>query len=98
MRDEGEAYDMAAARKLWELKKVGKKKSDRKAQRKRLADAVDKRSLRATGRTAQFNFRTTAEIGAKAREAAKAAGMPIAEWMEKAVEAYLAQSQEESGA
>jgi hypothetical protein len=88
---EQEAYDMTAARKLWEAKKIGKKKSDRKAKRKQLADAVDKRSLRATGRTEQFNFRTTAEMGTKVREAAKAAGMPIAEWMEKAVAAYLAQ-------
>jgi predicted HicB family RNase H-like nuclease len=87
---EDEAYDMAAARKLWEAKKVGKKKSERKATRKKLADAVDKRSLRATGRTEQFNFRATTEMKAKAHEAAKAAGMSIAEWMEEAVAAYLA--------
>jgi predicted HicB family RNase H-like nuclease len=90
---EDEAYDMAAARKLWESKKVGgKKKADRKAKRKELVASVDKRSLRATGRTDQFNFRTTPEMKAKAQEAAKDSGMSIAEWMEEAVAAYLAGS------
>lgn len=88
---EPEAYDMTAARKLWEEKKLGKKKSDRKAKRKKLVESVDKRSLRATGRTEQFNFRTSTEIGTKARAAARAAGMTIAEWMEQAVAAYLAE-------
>jgi predicted HicB family RNase H-like nuclease len=87
---EEEAYDMAAARKLWEAKKVSPKKAARKDKRKKLAAAVDKRSLRATGRTEQFNFRVTAEIKTKAQEAAQAAGMTIAEWMEEAVAAYLA--------
>jgi predicted HicB family RNase H-like nuclease len=88
---EDEAYDMDQARKSWEEKKATRTKADRKKQRKKLVAAVDKRSLRATGRTEQFNFRTTEEIGAKARAAAKAAGITIAEWMEEAVAAYLAQ-------
>lgn len=95
---EDEAYDMDLARKAWEAKKVTRKKSDRKAQRKKLAAAVDKRSLRATGRTDQFNFRTTPEIGTKARAAARAAEMTIAEWMEEAVAAYLAKPRGEGDA
>jgi predicted HicB family RNase H-like nuclease len=91
MAETEEAYDMTAARKLWEAKKVTRKKSERKSQRKKLAASVDKRSLRATGRTAQFNFRATPEMKARAQEAAEAAGLSIAEWMELAVEAYLAQ-------
>ena len=95
---EEEAFDMSAARKLWEQKNVTRKKADRKGQRKKLVASVDKRSLRATGRTAQFNFRATPEMKAKAQEAAEAAGLSIAEWMELAVAAYLARDREQSGA
>ena len=95
---EDEAYDMDAARKMWKEKKLGKTKSDRKAQRKKLVGAVDKRSLRTTGRTEQFNFRASPEMKAKAQEAAQAAGVSIAEWMEEAVAAYLAKPRGEGDA
>jgi len=95
---EEEAFDMSAARKLWEQKNVTRKKADRKGQRKKLVASVDKRSLRATGRTAQFNFRATPGMKAEAQAAAEAAGLSIAEWMELAVAAYLARDQEQSGA
>jgi len=94
------AFDIREARKLWAAKedaeepqgKKGKKAQARKNKRKQLTGVVDRRSLHATGRTEQFNFRANPEIIEKVKDAALAAGMPIAEWMEEAINAYLAKT------
>jgi predicted HicB family RNase H-like nuclease len=65
-------------------------KSGRKKRHKELADAVDGRSLRTTGRTEQFNFRCSEGLKQKAQAAASRADMTLAEWMQHAVEAALA--------
>jgi len=53
--------DMAAARAKFSAKVDGRKAA-RKARQKKTADAVDGRSLRATGRTEHLNFKATPEI------------------------------------
>ena len=92
------AFSMVEARKLWTAKGGTATKTARKSKRKKIADTVDKRTLRATRRSEQFNFRARAGLKEKAQQAAEAAGVTVAEWMELAVEAYLAQDQEQSGA
>jgi predicted HicB family RNase H-like nuclease len=87
--EESNAFDIREARKLWAQKSEPPDKKARKNKRKQIADTVDKRSLRATGRTEQFNFRASPEMIAKVMDAAASAGVPIAEWMEDAVAAYL---------
>ena len=92
------AFSMVKARELWAAKGGTPTKTARKAKRKKIADTVDKRSLRATGRSEQFNFRARAGLKERAQQAAEAAGVTLAEWMESAVEAYLAQDQGQAGA
>jgi hypothetical protein len=53
--------DMAAARAKFSAKVDGRKAA-RKARQKKAADAVDGRSLRATGRTEHLNFKATPRI------------------------------------
>jgi predicted HicB family RNase H-like nuclease len=90
--DESTAHSILAARAIWRSKgAAGTGKKARKSRRKQIAESVDRRSLKATGRTEQFNFRAREGLKERAQEAAEAAGIPLAEWMEQAVEAYLAQ-------
>jgi hypothetical protein len=94
--EEDTAHSMRLARELWRSKgDANTSKKDRKTKRKTIAGTVDGRRLKATGRTEQFNFRARSEVKAKAHEAAEKAGITIAEWMELAVEAYLAQKDQE---
>jgi len=53
--------DMAAARAKFSAKIDGRKAA-RKTRQKKIADAVDGRSLRATGRTEHLNFKATPQI------------------------------------
>ena len=69
--------------------KVDGRKAARKSRQKRVSDSVDGRSLRATGRTEQFNFRSNPGLKDLATEAAERAGITLAEWMENAVHAQL---------
>jgi hypothetical protein len=84
---------MAPAVARWEEKKQAPDKKGRRQARKTLAGAVDKRSLRATGRTAQFNFRCKAEVKARAFKLQELLGFEtIAEFMEAAIEKMERQS------
>src|SRR5262245_8271150 len=70
------------------------RKKARQSRQKRIAKAVDRsamdgRSLRCTGRTAQFNFKALPELKPAAQKAAGKAGLTLAEWMEEAVTAKL---------
>jgi hypothetical protein len=89
MSDDTEIHSFAAARKKWAAKVDGGKDA-RRVRHEKLTDAVDGRSLRATGRTAQFNFRCSEGLKAKATAAAREAGITLAEWMERAVDAAIA--------
>jgi predicted HicB family RNase H-like nuclease len=82
---------MVAARARWAAQEASTaSKKARKRKRKQIAATLDGRRLKATGRTEQFNFRAREGLKERAQEAAEAAGIPLAEWMEQAVEAYLA--------
>jgi predicted HicB family RNase H-like nuclease len=86
-------WDMAAARAKLVARHDNSKKA-RQTRQKRIAQAVDQsardgRSLRRTGRTAQFNFKALPELKPAAQEAAERAGLTLAEWMEMAVQAAL---------
>jgi len=78
---EDAAFDMAAARAKF-ASKVSGNKTARKARGKKLAAAVDKRSLRDAGRDVVFSFRCRDDLQAACKAAAKAKGQSIAEWME----------------
>ena len=76
-------WDMAAARAKLAPKHDSSKKA-RQTRQKRIAKAVDRsardgRSLRSTGRTAQFNFKALPELKPAAQRAAERAGMTLAE-------------------
>lgn len=61
----------------------------RQKTKRRLNAAVDGRSLRATGRTDQLNFRCSTELKERVKRAAYAHDMAIAELMENALLACL---------
>jgi hypothetical protein len=65
------------------------RKSARKTRQRQLTNSVDRRSLRASGRTEQFNFKSTPGLKKRAQEAAAREGVTLAEWMENAVQAAL---------
>jgi len=90
-------WDMAAARAKLAPQHDNSKRA-RQSRQKRIAKAVDRsatdgRSLRSTGRTAQFNFKALPELKPAAlkaaQKAAEKAGLTLAEWMEEAVTAKL---------
>jgi hypothetical protein len=87
--------DLDAIAKMRAQFKRGRKDTpkERKQREQKIRSAVDGRSLRATGRTEQFNFKCREGTGQRAREAAKAKGMTIAEWMQRAVDLALAHDQ-----
>src|SRR5262245_43216735 len=85
--------DMAAARAKLAPQHDNSKRA-RQSPQKRTAQAVDRsatdgRSLRSTGRTAQFNFKALPELKPAALKAAQKSGLTLAEWMEEAVTAKL---------
>jgi len=88
MSDGQEIYSMAEARKKWG--KLPSTKKARKIRHQKITKSVDRRSLRATGRTMQFNFRCREGLKQQAQAAAKQAAIPLAEWMELVVDAAIA--------
>ena len=83
---EDEEWNFAKARAKLAPKLDGRK-SARKNRQKRLADAVDGRSLRATGRTEHLNFKATPEI--KALLAKHVPKRTVSLWLEEAIIAKL---------
>lgn len=81
-------YNMGAARAKWHSARDGSVKAKKKAE-DTLAAVVDGRSLRATGRTAQFNFRCTPDLKSEVKSAAAASGLDLAEWMERVLKSAL---------
>ena len=77
-----EADAMSQARKKLAKLGVARGPVARKKREKKIRAAVDGRSLTATGRVIQFNFKCTPEVKAMAVAAAEAEGISIAEWME----------------
>jgi len=65
--------------------KVKRGTKARKDREKAIRKAVDGRSLTATGRVIQFNFKCTPDVKALALEAAKEEGITIAEWLERLI-------------
>ena len=80
---------MAKAREKLRAKGFSSDSTARKQKEKKIRAAVDGRSLRVTGRTEQFNFKCREEIKRCAVEAARADGIAIAEWMERAIQAAV---------
>jgi hypothetical protein len=83
-----EGWDWNAARKKL-APKHDNRKAARKGRQKRLSDAVDGRSLKATGRTEQFNFKSMPGLKDRARAAAEREGVSLAVWMERVVQSAL---------
>lgn len=73
---------MAKARQRLRDKGFNSAPKARRAREKQVKSTIDGRSLRATGRTEQFNFKSKPDIKIAAMQAAKAEGLTIAEWME----------------
>ena len=88
-------FDMSAARAKWKSAGFDGKKAARKTRETTVAGGIDGRSLRATGRTEQFNIRCVAGLKQRAMDAADNAQVTLAEWMEAAVEAAILQQQSE---
>jgi hypothetical protein len=89
---EVEAYDMARAREKFaaKMQAEGGATTKRKQKRRDLSDAIDGRSLRATGRTKQLNLRVTEEFRKALGEHSKSLGYAtLVELIEDAVEAFV---------
>jgi hypothetical protein len=80
--------DYAAAIAKLSPKHDGSKKA-RKSRHKKVDGTTDGRSLKATGRTEQFNFKSTPGLKDRARAAAVREGVSLAIWMERVVESAL---------
>ena len=83
---EDEEWDFANARAKLAPKLDGRKAA-RKNRQKRLADSVDGRSLRATGRTEHLNFKARPEI--KVLLAKHVPKRTVSLWLEQAIIAKL---------
>ena len=83
---EDEEWDFVKARAKLAPKLDGRKAA-RKNRQKRLADSVDRRSLRATGRTEHLNFKATPQI--KALLAKHVPKGTVSLWLEEAIIAKL---------
>ncbi|MCV0371745.1 hypothetical protein [Filomicrobium sp.] len=81
-------FDMAAAKANFHPV-IDNSRKGRKARHQAVSRAKDGRSLRATGRTEQFNFKSTPGLKKQAQAAAQKQGLTLAEWMENAVKAAL---------
>jgi predicted HicB family RNase H-like nuclease len=64
-------------------------KSQRKTREKKVQSVVDGRSLRATGRTEQFNINMRPDLKSQVAERAKAEGITVTVWVERVFEAAL---------
>jgi hypothetical protein len=85
-------FDMKAARdKFRPIADTSKK--GRAIRHKAISASVDRRTLTRTGRTAQFNFKSTPGLHARVKAAAERKGQSLAEWMEEVLEAKLAADQ-----
>ena len=84
---------MAKARATLRAKGFSSTPKARKQKETKIRSAVDKRTLRVTGRTAQFNFKAREDIKRRVTEAAEGEGITIAEWMERAIEAAFGERQ-----
>ena len=82
---ENDPEAIAKMRAQWKSISQGDSPKQRKKREQKIRSAVDGRSLKATGRTEQFNFKCREGTKRLATEAAQAMGMTIAEWMERAV-------------
>jgi hypothetical protein len=82
--DSVDDFDWGAAREKFRTKHQAGKKA-RKQREKATENAVDGRSLKATGRTQHCNLRCTAEVKAAFHKAAADAGLGLSIWLERAI-------------
>jgi hypothetical protein len=61
----------------------------RKVKEAKIRSAVDRRSLRATGRTEQFNFKAREGLKQRVADAAAQDGITMGEWLERLIEGAL---------
>ena len=61
----------------------------RQDREKAIDNTIDGRSLRSTGRNAQFNFRARPNLRDEAMAVAKAQGLSLAEFMEKVIQSAI---------
>ena len=87
--DSADRDAMARAREKMRAKGFSSAPRARRARERQINGTVDGRSLRATGRTEQFNFKAKPGIKLAAMEAAKAEGLTMAEWMENLLQSAL---------
>jgi hypothetical protein len=80
---------MARARERLRAKGFNSSPRARRARETKVRNTVDGRSLRATGRTEQFNFKSKPGIKRAVQEAANKSGLTIAEWMESVLVQHL---------
>jgi hypothetical protein len=86
-----DGFDMTSARRKWAEKEAAQSYGRAKTERVKLAGSVDKRSLRKTGRTVQYNLRVREGWKEMVAERAERAGFKTAiEFLEAAVEAFAA--------
>jgi hypothetical protein len=82
-------FDMRAARDKFRTV-VDTSRKGRAARHQVVTESVDRRTLRKTGRTAQFNFKARPDLQSRAKTAAERAGMSLAQYMEGVLEAAFA--------
>jgi hypothetical protein len=70
-------------------------RSRRATEHKQRKGIGDRRELRATGRTALLTFRCREGLHDEVMKAAKAEGLKLAEWMERVLEAAIADQNKE---
>lgn len=90
-------FDMAAARRKFNAA-FDNTKSARRKREVSLAQTIDRRTLRTTGRTEQCNFRIRPELKGEINEAARKAGLGLSEWLERAAEAMLKSGEADANA
>ena len=84
-----DADAMARARARLRAKGFSSSPRARRAREANVRGTVEGRSLRATGRTEQFNFKSKPAIKKAVQEAANKGGLTIAEWMENVLLQHL---------
>ena len=82
-------FDMKAARDKFRSV-VDTSRKGRAVRHTAVTNSVDRRTLRKTGRTAQFNFKARPDLHTRVKAAAERAGQSIAEYMEGVLEAAFA--------
>jgi hypothetical protein len=89
-----EVFDFGAARRKWAAKFDGAKAARKKRQHQ-AAGSIDRRALRTTGRVEQFNFRIRGDLKVRITSAVERSGDGVAEWMERVLEAALAEAEQQ---